>query len=314
MLQVESLKKVFSAIVAVDGVSFEANSGEILGLLGPNGAGKTTTIRMLLDIIRPDRGEVLFDGKPFTSDIQNVIGYLPEERGLYRKSKVLPTIQYFASLHGLDRKTAESKGNEWLDRLSIATYRSMRIEELSKGNQQKIQFIISILHNPRFVILDEPFYGLDPMNQLLLKEILRELKQQGKVIILSTHMMDEAEKLCGRICLIDKGRVVLKGSMEDIKKMSGSNAIHVEFEGNGNFLGSAPYARHPLLYENYAEFELENGIGASEAIRDIAMHVQVRKFEVREPSLYSIFLEKVGYRSKDTAETEPAKHVVEAAL
>lgn len=294
MLKVENLKKTFSNVVAVDGVSFEVKRGEILGLLGPNGAGKTTTIRMILDIIKPDQGTIKFDGKEINDEIKSKIGYLPEERGLYRKTKVMETILYFAELKGLDRKISFERAKYWLKRFDLTERANSRIEELSKGNQQKVQIIISILHEPELVILDEPFAGLDPVNQELLKNILLELKEKNKAIIFSTHQMDQAEKLCDSICLINKGKPVLLGSLSEVKSKFGRNTIHVEFDGNGESLKNLNGVKKIDIYPNYAEITLEIDASPSEILREIIKHVDLKKFEVKEPSLHSIFLDVVA--------------------
>lgn len=296
MLIARNLRKVFSTGPAVDGVSLEAKRGEILGLLGPNGAGKTTTIRLILNILQPDGGEVTFDGEPFSTEIRNLIGYLPEERGLYRKNKLLNVIIYFASLKGMDSAGAKRRALEWLLRFNLMGYADKKVEELSKGNQQKVQFIISVLHDPQLVVLDEPFAGLDPVNQILLSDELMRLKQRGKALIFSTHVMDQAEKLCDRICLINKGKVVLDGELNEVKRRYGQNSIHIEFEGNGAFLSTMPIFKKTLLYENSAELLLSDGLTPSEVLRDLSQRLAIRKFELREPSLQSIFLEMVGAR------------------
>lgn len=294
MLKTDNLRKEFTTVTAVDGVSLEARRGEILGLIGPNGAGKTTTIRMILNIIKPDSGTITFDGKPFNESIRNLLGYLPEERGLYRKNKLLNTILYFASLKGIEIAEAKRRAYKWLERFDLLTNYQSKIEELSKGNQQKVQFIISILHDPQLVILDEPFSGLDPVNQLLLKNILMELKHQNKAVIFSTHQMEQAEKLSDEICLINHGKMVLEGSVKEIKQRFGKNSVHLEYEGDGKFLNELPFVRQATVYENYAELVLNNNISSNAIIEAISPKLEMRKFEFVEPSLNSIFIEVVG--------------------
>jgi len=296
MLTVAHLRKVYSTVVAVDDVSLQAKKGEILGLLGPNGAGKTTTIRTVLNMITPDSGMILFNGKPIDESIQNSIGYLPEERGLYRKNKLLHTIQYFASLKGISAAESKRRAYDWLKRFDLLSYYQQKVEALSKGNQQKVQFIISILHDPEFVILDEPFSGLDPINQILLKDILLELKQKGKTIIFSTHQMDQAEKLCDAICLINKGRVVLEGEIAEIKNRYGKNSVMLEFDGDGKFLSTLPSVHTAQVFENYAELILRDNLKAPQFLREIVGKLEIRKFEMTQPSLNAIFLDVVGGR------------------
>lgn len=294
MLKVENLRKTFSDVVAVDGVSFEVNRGEIFGLLGPNGAGKTTTIRMILDIIKPDYGVIKFDGKEINDEIKSKIGYLPEERGLYRKTKVFETILYFAQLKGIEKKTALERAKYWLKRFGLIDRVNSKIEELSKGNQQKIQIIISILHDPELVILDEPFAGLDPVNQELLKEVLLELRDKGKAIIFSTHQMDQVEKLCDSICLINKGKPVLSGSLTEVKSKFGKNTIHIEFEGDADVLKYLTGVKKVNIYPNYAEITLEDGMSSTDVLRELIKYMNLKKFEVKEPSLHSIFIDVVS--------------------
>lgn len=297
MLTVSHIHKRYSTVVAVDDVSFEARRGEILGLLGPNGAGKTTSIRMVLNIIRPDKGTITYDGSPFTDETRNIIGYLPEERGLYRKNKLLNTIGYFASLRGIAAKEARKRAAYWLKRFDLATYGDRKAEELSKGNQQKVQFIISILHEPALVILDEPFSGLDPINQILLKDILLELKSKGVAVIFSTHQMEHAERLCDSITLINRGKVVLQGALKEVKNRFGRNNIHVEFDGDGSFLATHPSIQTIHRYENFAELELTDGTRPQEILRELSARLDIRKFEMVQPSLNAIFLELVGGKS-----------------
>jgi ABC-2 type transport system ATP-binding protein len=294
MLNVSNLRKDFSTIRAVDGVSFSLQRGEILGLIGRNGAGKTTTIRCVLNIYQPDLGEITFDGKTFSDETRNIIGYLPEERGLYKKSKLLDTILYFAELRGMLASKAKNETLQWLKRFELLPWKDKKVEELSKGNQQKVQFITSIIHDPQLVVLDEPFSGLDPVNQILFKDIFLELKQRGKAVIFSTHQMDQAERLSDEICLINHGRVVLSGSIGDVKKRYGTNSVHIEFDGDGTFLRRLHGVKAATLYPNAAELQLEGGFNHQQLLPDIISNVVLKKFELREPSLQSIFIQTVG--------------------
>ncbi len=294
MLQVRNLRKDFATIRAVDGVSFEVGSGQIFGLLGRNGAGKTTTIRMVLNILQPDLGEILYNGNPFSEEVRNLVGYLPEERGLYKKSKLTATILYFARLRGMDSAKAAAETLLWLERFELLAYKDKRVEELSKGNQQKIQFIASIIHDPQLVILDEPFAGLDPVNQILFKDIFLELKQRNKAVIFSTHQMDQAERLSDEICLIDHGRVVLEGPVREVKKRYGSNSVHIEYEGDGAFLRLLSGVHNVIMYENSAELQLDESFNPQTLLSQIVGRLEITKFELREPSLQSIFIQTVG--------------------
>ncbi|MEW5797395.1 MAG: ATP-binding cassette domain-containing protein [Bacteroidota bacterium] len=316
MLKAEHLRKQFTTVLAVDDVSLEVRRGDIFGLIGPNGAGKSTTIRMLLNIIKPDAGTILYDGKPFDVSIQNSIGYLPEERGLYKKNGLLDTIIYFASLRGIDSVTAKKKGMEWLERFNLQSYAKRKVEELSKGNQQKAQFITAILHNPELVILDEPFSGLDPVNQIVMKDIFNELKQQGKAVIFSTHQMESAERLCDEICLINRGNIVLEGTVKQVKQKFGTNAVRLEYDGDGSFLKKLPFVSKSTVYENYAELMLTDGVSTQEILKAVSSKIDLRKFEFVEPSLNSIFLDVVGTSveqiERDRAEEK--KPTIPAAL
>ena len=294
MLSVQHLRKTFSTVVAVDDVSFDVLPGEIFGLIGPNGAGKTTTIRAILNILLPDAGTITFNGKPFTDETRNLVGYLPEERGLYRKSKLLDTILYFSDLRGMPRAEAKREAMRWLERLGLADRANRKVEELSKGNQQKVQFVTSLLHNPPLLIMDEPFTGLDPVNQLLFQEVFAELREQGKALIFSTHQMDQAEKLSDSLCLINQGRVVLGGSVREVKQRYGTNTLHVEFEGDGEFIRSAPGVGRAIVYANAAEIDLAPGAKISSLIDELNGRLSLRKLELREPSLQSIFIQVVG--------------------
>ena len=232
MLILEDLKKSYDGIRAVNDVSFKVEKGDIYGFLGPNGAGKTTTIRMIMGIIHPDSGRIELNGDDINSLNRQHLGYLPEDRGLYQKQKLEETLQYFGLLRGLDNEQARAKALKWLERFDLGEQGNRKIEELSKGNQQKIQFILSLLHDPDLIIMDEPFTGLDPLNQLLLKEIIQEKQDEGKTIIFSTHQMEQVERLCNNICLINQGQIVVEGALEDIRKKHTSDAVEVRFSGN----------------------------------------------------------------------------------
>ncbi len=294
MLEVRNVVKRFaSGVVAVDHLSFSAPSGAITGILGPNGAGKTTTIRMILNILQPDEGDIFFDGSPTDHRIKEIVGYLPEERGLYRKSSIRDILHYFGELKGKSRPEIEEAIAYWTNRLEFQYPLTMKIEELSKGNQQKVQFMAAIIADPKIIILDEPFTGLDPLNQLLLNSIILELKQQDKVIILCTHLLDAAERLCDRIVLIHRGKQLLQGKLSDIKAQFGTTAVAVEFEGDGSILHQCPYATVRQLSQNNAELEIDSEEKFSLLLKWLAEHLNVRSVSLRTPSLLSIFLKVV---------------------
>lgn len=294
MLSVTDLRKTYGNTKALDGVSFEVEPGKIFGLLGPNGAGKTTTIRISLGIIEADSGSVLFDGKALSTAMKDSLAYLPEERGLYRKSKVIDVLVYFGGLRSVPPPEARNRALEWLKKFELSGVANHKVDELSKGMQQKVQFISCLLHNPELLILDEPFSGLDPVNQIIIKDMIRELKSSGKTIIFSTHQMEQAEKLCDQICLINKGRVVLYGDLGEVKRNHGSDTIHMEFEGEASRLKSLDAIATMDLYENYAEIKTKDGVGRHEFLRQAVSLVDVTKFSVEEASLNSIFISAVN--------------------
>jgi len=293
MLAVENLRKEFNNVVAVDNLSFKIEEGKIFGILGPNGAGKTTTIRTILNIIKPTSGFIGFDSKPITDEFFNIIGYLPEERGLYKKSRVIDIILYFAQLKNIPRIKAAEAADFWLRKLEILSYRNKKIDELSKGNQQKVQFIISVIHDPKLLILDEPFSGYDPINQQIIKEMIMDFEDSGKVVVLSTHQMETAEKLCSEILLINKGKEVCSGTISQIKKRYGKNHIKIEFEGDGAFLNLLPFVRHIDNYKNYAEIELKDDTMPHEFLKAVVDKINITQFSVIEPTLNKIFIDVI---------------------
>jgi len=293
MLSVKNLTKKFKHSVAVDNLSFNVVPGKIFGMLGPNGAGKTTTIRTVLNIIKPTSGSIIFNGKPITNQFFNQIGYLPEERGLYRRSKVKDVLKYFAELKNLSSAEAVKTADKWLAKLKITHYRNKRIEELSKGNQQKIQFITAVFHDPELLILDEPFTGFDPINQQEIKELILSFVSSGKIIILSTHQMDTAEKLCDEILLINNGREVTSGDLTDIKKRFGGNNIKLQFSGNGEFLKSLPDVIQYESYSNYAEVQLSDKVSPSQFLHKIVDKIEIKHFSEIEPTLNKIFIDLI---------------------
>lgn len=297
MLEVKNLVKEFKDVTAVDNISFTVKPGRIFGLLGPNGAGKTTTIRTVLNIIKPTSGEITFNGKHIGQEFFNIIGYLPEERGLYKKSKVIDVLLYFAELKNIERHKALSSIDHWLKKLGIIDYRNRKIEELSKGNQQKIQFISAVLHDPEILILDEPFSGFDPINQQQIRELITSFVDSGKYIILSTHQMETAEKMCSEIFLINKGREVCSGELAEVKRRFGGNNIKLGFEGDAKFLENDRRVIHLDIYNNYAEVQLQDSINPSEFLRSIVDKLQLTHFSVVEPTLNKIFIDVINQSS-----------------
>jgi ABC-2 type transport system ATP-binding protein len=295
-MNVVELKKVtkrFDQFIAVRDLSFEVRQGTIFGLLGPNGAGKTTSIRMIVNIFAPDEGDVLVMGKHLSQEMQQRIGYLPEERGLYKKMKIGDQLIFFANLKGLNTTDASNRVDQWLKRLEISEWKNKKPTDLSKGMQQKVQFIASIIHDPDVMILDEPFSGLDPVSVNLLKNVIIDLKQSGKSIIFSTHQMEQVEQICDDICLINHGTQVLSGGLKEVKRRYGKNTVILDYEGPDSFLGDDLIKRHNR-FPNYSEILLNDGADAQEVLkRAIAAGARVNRFELVEPSLNEIFIEVV---------------------
>ena len=294
-VELNAVSKQYGDFVAVDRLSFNIAPGAIFGLLGPNGAGKTSTIRMMIGITVPDSGEVRMFGEPFRRHHLHRVGYLPEERGLYKKMKIFDQLVFMAELHGVAPAEARRKTIDWCERLQIADWMMKKVEELSKGMQQKIQFIAALLHDPEFIIMDEPFFGLDPVNATLLKDVLLDLKKQGRTILFSTHRMDQVEKLCDNICLVNRGKSVLQGAVREIKAGFGRNTIQIDYEGDGNFVERA---RDLVLtsnnYGNHVEVQLKPGADAQQLLRLAMQNARISRFELMEPSLEQIFIATVG--------------------
>ncbi len=293
-IELANVRKAYGSFVAVDDLSFKIEPGGVFGLLGPNGAGKTSTIRMMIGITAPDSGKISLFGRPFERKSLEKTGYLPEERGLYKKMKVLDHLVFLGQLHGLETGSARQKAIDWCERLEISQKMQNKVEELSKGMQQKVQFIGALLHEPEFIVMDEPFFGLDPVNATLLKDILLDLKKQGRTLLFSTHRMDQVEKLCDSICLINKGKAVLQGSLKEVKAQYGKNNVQIEYEGNGDFLEKNELVHSYNNYGNHVEVRLAPGADSQQLLRMVAYRSRVSKFELMEPSLEEIFIEVVG--------------------
>jgi len=293
VVSLDRISKSYEQKIAVSDLSLQIEEGTMFGLLGPNGSGKTSSIRMMIGITMPDSGEVNLFGKPFSRDSLRRVGYLPEERGLYKKMKIMDQLVFMGELRGLNPAVAGKRAHDWCERMQITEAVNKKTEELSKGMQQKIQFIATLLHDPELVIMDEPFSGLDPVNATLLQDTLVDLKKAGKAILFSTHRMDQVEKLCDAICLINRGHAVLQGGMREVKSRYERNHIVMNFEGDATFL------QHPaiLSFKNYsgqAEIELKPGANAQDLLREAVGKATITKFELMEPSLEEIFIRTVG--------------------
>lgn len=293
-LEVREIRKRYDGHQAVAGVSFLGRPGSVFGLLGPNGAGKTTTIRMILDIIAPDSGEVLFFGRPRRREDLARVGYLPEERGLYKKMTVEDHLVFLAAIHDVKRPEALVRIKRWLDRLELAKWAHAKIEELSKGMQQKVQLVGTLLHDPEIVILDEPFSGLDPVNQVLFKEVFAEYKGSGKLLLFSTHIMEQAEKLCDEICLISGGKVVLAGDLPAIKRQFGGNCYFLDATGDLARVGQVSGVAQILPRERGLKLLLADNATPPAVLRELVGFLDVHEFRSAEPELQEIFIKAVG--------------------
>lgn len=293
-LVVTGITKSFRDVLAVDDLSFIVPRGSLFGFLGPNGAGKTTTMRLILAILQADSGEITWDGRPLHKQGQGFFGYLPEERGLYPKMRVQDHLEFLGRINGLSKKDANVATVKWLERFELEDLRHKRIEELSKGNQQKVQTIGTMLHEPELLILDEPFSGLDPVNTGLLKEVLLETHRQGKTIIFSSHRMDQVEEICEDIVLIKSGRVVLNGNLRQIKRSMGRQVLRIALEGNQDFWAKIPGLTLLNKRQDFLEFRLTDQVDPHHVLQAAMSAGQVIRFELVEPTLDQIFVEKVG--------------------
>jgi ABC-2 type transport system ATP-binding protein len=296
VVQLDRVRKVYDTKVAVEGLSLTVEAGTMFGLLGPNGSGKTSSIRMMIGITVPDSGSVSLFGEPFVRRLLGRVGYLPEERGLYKKMKVLDQLIFLGRLHYLSAALAEQRARAWCEKLQITEALHKKTEDLSKGMQQKIQFISTLLHDPDLIIMDEPFSGLDPVNAVLLMDTLVDLRREGKAVLFSTHRMDQVEKLCDNIALIDRGHLVLSGSMRGIKSFYPRNRVLIHFEGDDSFLNH-PSIESLKRYNGLTEIKLRPSRTLAEDAQSLLAlaitHARISRFEVMEPTLEDIFIEKV---------------------
>jgi len=308
-LKLDNIRKEFDGKVAVDNLSLEVPKGVIYGIIGPNGAGKTTTIRMIMNITIPDSGQVLVDGYPADGNFKNRVGYLPEERGLYKKMTVSEVMLYMAEMKGQRASDIKNKIDPWLERMDLLEYKNRKVEVLSKGMQQKLQFVTTILHDPELIILDELFSGLDPLNTELIKDILLESKRSGKTILFSTHVMEQAEKLCDYICMISFGKKVIDGRLADVKARFGKNSIQLEIDGDGSFISSLVGVRDVIDFNNYLELNLDENTDTNAILKAVAERVTIRRFAIVEPSLYDIFIDMAKVDPSEVGRGEGAVDV-----
>ena len=293
-LELRDVRKTYGDVAAVRGVTMEVPAATIFGLLGPNGAGKTTTIRMIMDIIAPDSGEVLVFGHPRTREDLRRIGYLPEERGLYRKMTVVDQLVYLGELRGMKRRESLPRIAEWLERVELSAWGKKKIEELSKGMQQKVQLVGTVLHEPDLLILDEPFAGLDPINQSLFRDLLLDYRRRGKTVVLSTHGMLLAEKLCDHICLISAGAVVLAGELRAIRRRLGGNAYRLRAKGDLDRLAEVPGIERVAAEDGLVKLLLAPDADGGRVLRELVGFLDVEEFRSEEPDLEEIFIKAVS--------------------
>jgi len=293
-LAFDEVCKTFGETRAVDRLSARIPAGTIYGFLGPNGAGKTTTLRMVMNIIRPDSGRIMVFGKPCSSRTNGLVGYMPEERGLYPKMTVRNVLAYMGVIKGMTRQAVAGAIREWLDKMGMSDCVDKRVEELSRGMQQKIQFVATVINNPDLVILDEPFQALDPINLDLIKSLLVEMRAAGRTVVLSTHVMDQAERLCDSVLLINRGQKALDGTLDQIRAAYASNAVVLEAEGDLAFLDASPLVRGVVRSGRSLDIVLHEGVDAQDLLRAAMSRVRVRRFELKAPSLHEIFIRRVG--------------------
>jgi ABC-2 type transport system ATP-binding protein len=294
IVEFQGVTKLFGDHRAVDNVSFEVHQGRIFGLLGPNGAGKTTSIRMLTSILKPDSGTIRLFGIPAGPETQARLGYLPEERGLYKKMKVGEQLVYLARLRGLTKQDARKRIRYWLERFEAYEWIGQEVGELSKGMQQKIQFVATIAHDPDCLIFDEPFSGLDPINSEMLKEVILELRESGKTIFFATHRMEQVEQLCDDIALFNRGRLILYGNLAEIRASYGQNSILLRFSGDSRFLSGLKNVRINNRSTNFAEIRLLDGADDQAILREAQRNVRILGFELVQPSIQEIFIDSVS--------------------
>jgi len=297
-LEVENVSKKFGDFYAVKNLSFNIHEGAVYGLLGPNGAGKTTTIRMVMNIILPDGGRIKVLGRRMDEEMKSRIGYLPEDRGLYPKMKIGELLLFLSELKGMKKNESQKRIEYWLERFDLSAWRNKKVEELSRGMQQKLQFIVTVIHRPQLIILDEPFAGLDPVNTKLLKDIMLEMKKEGGTVIFSTHRMEQVEMICDNICLINKAEKVLEGNLNMIKKQYGKNTVVVDYEGDINFIRNYSYIDRLDDYGKSAEIKLKEGTDPQLLLQELVGKIRITKFEVREPTLNAIFIQIVGEKDE----------------
>jgi ABC-2 type transport system ATP-binding protein len=292
-IRISNVTKAYAGHVAVKDLSLEITRGSVFGLLGPNGAGKTTTLRMVMNVIGADTGTIEILGRPADGAGRDRIGYMPEERGLYPRMVVEEQLLFFATLKGIPRAEAAHRVGPWLERTGLADWRKRKLNELSKGMQQKAQFIATVLHDPDVLILDEPLSGLDPVGTDLMREVFLDLRRQGKTLVLSSHQMETVERLCDSIALINRGQKILDGAVSEVKRRHGKNTLVLAYDGDGAFLAGLPGVGSVSDFGRYVEIKMTEGADPQAILREAVARVRVSRFEVVEPSLHDIFVQQV---------------------
>jgi ABC-2 type transport system ATP-binding protein len=300
-LVLKGIRKAFAGHVAVENLSLEVPRSSIFGLLGPNGAGKTTTLRMVMDILGPDAGKIEILGKPADPAARDRIGYMPEERGLYPRMVLEEQLVFMAAIKGVPRRLALERLTPWLERLSLADWRKRKTNELSKGMQQKAQFIATVLHQPELLIVDEPMSGLDPVGLDVMREVLIAMRRAGTTIVLSSHQMETVERLCDRVALINGGELVLEGAVSEVKARHGKNTVALAFDGDGAFVAELPGVAKVTGAGQYLEVRLKEGADPQQLLQEVSKRLKLRRFEIVEPSLHDIFVETVTNHGKEAA-------------
>lgn len=301
LIEARDLVRLYPGVRAVDGISLQVRQGQCFGLLGPNGAGKTTTLRMVMNILGPDSGTIEILGKPADHAARDRIGYMPEERGLYPRMVLEEQLVFMAAIKGMSRKEAEKRLSPWLERLGLADWRKKKTNELSKGMQQKAQFIATVLHEPEVLFMDEPMSGLDPVGMDVMREAMLDLRRKGTTIVLSSHQMEAVEKLCDRVALINRGEKVLDGTVSEVKARHGKNTVVLAYDGDGSFLASLPGVAKVTDFGQYVEVRLQEGTDPQPLLREAVERLRLRRFEIVEPSLHDIFVETVTDHGKEAA-------------
>ncbi len=300
-VRLEGVRKAFDGHVAVRDLSLEIPRGSVFGLLGPNGAGKTTTLRMVMNVFAPDEGRIEIGGRPADVAARDRIGYMPEERGLYPRMVLWELLLFLAEIKGTSRRDAAARLPAWLERLGLAEWGKRRVNELSKGMQQKAQFIATVLHEPDVLILDEPMSGLDPVGTDLMREVLLDQRRKGTTLVLSSHQMETVERICDRVALLNRGEKILDGAVADVKAQHGRNSLVLAFDGDGSFLSDLPGVLRLTDHGRYVEIRLKDGADPQAVLREATRHLRLSRFEIVEPSLHDIFVARVTGHEQEVA-------------